>query len=170
MSPATQYTNLLPITLPNQKARVPPKNIPIKEYKIDYNKFKNELKEDNILKGKELLDAYCKTKSINMSQLMQQTYKEAIMKKYGFHDWDSVLAAIGHGGLKEGQIINRMQELYDRDNKKELTNEQVLAAIEENAASQALKMKAMTSLCCSDRCTTCMSKRMCIRRLMKLFA
>ena len=24
------------------------------------------------------------------------------MRKYGFRDWDSVLAAIGHGGLKEG--------------------------------------------------------------------
>ena len=68
------------------------------------------------------------------------------MKKYGFHDWDSVLAAIGHGGLKEGQIVNRMQELYDRDHKKELTNEQVLAAIEENAASQALKMKAKNGI------------------------
>ena len=108
--------------------------------------FKNEFKEENILKGKDMLETYCKTKSINMTQLMQQTYKEAIMKKYGFHDWDSVLAAIGHGGLKEGQIVNRMQELYDRDHKKELTNEQVLAAIEENAASQALKMKAKNGI------------------------
>ena len=108
--------------------------------------FKNEFKEENILKGKDMLESYCKTKSINMSQIMQPAYKEAIMKKYGFHDWESVMAAIGHGGLKEGQIINRMQELYDRDHKKELTNEQVLAAIEENAASQALKMKAKNGI------------------------
>lgn len=108
--------------------------------------FKNEFKEENILKGKELLEAYCKTKSINISQLMQPAYKEAIMKKYGFHDWESVTAAIGHGGLKEGQIVNRMQELYDRDHKKELTNEQILAAIEENAANQALKMKSKNGI------------------------
>ena len=108
--------------------------------------FKNEFKEDNILKGKELLDAYCKAKAINMPQIMQPAYKDAILRKYGFHDWESVLAAIGHGGLKEGQIINRMQELYDRDHKKELTNEQVLAAIEENAANQAQKMKAKNGI------------------------
>jgi len=108
--------------------------------------FKNEFKEGNILKGKELLENYCKAKTINISQLMQPVYKEAIIKKYGFHDWESVLAAIGHGGLKEGQIINRMQELYDRDHKKELTNEQVLAAIEENAASQATKMKSKNGI------------------------
>jgi len=39
-----------------------------------------------------------------------------------------------------------MQELYDRDHKKELTNEQVLAAIEENAASQATKMKSKNGI------------------------
>ncbi len=108
--------------------------------------FKNEFKEENILKGKEMLDAYCKTKGINMSQIMQTAYKEAIMRKYGFHDWESVLAAIGHGGLKEGQIINRMQELYDRDHKKELTNEQILAAIEENAAAQNTKIKPKSGI------------------------
>lgn len=95
--------------------------------------FKNELKEDNIVKGKELLASYCKSKSIVLSDLVKPNYMEAIQHKYGFNDWDSVLAAIGHGALKEGQIINKMQEYYDRDHKKELTNEEVLASIAENA-------------------------------------
>lgn len=98
--------------------------------------FKNELKEDNIIKGKELLSNYCKTKNINLSGLLKQEYMDEIMRKYGFRDWDAVLAAIGHGALKEGQIVNKMQELYDRDHKKELTNEEVLANIAEaNAAN-----------------------------------
>ncbi|MCI9143130.1 MAG: bifunctional (p)ppGpp synthetase/guanosine-3',5'-bis(diphosphate) 3'-pyrophosphohydrolase [Lachnospiraceae bacterium] len=97
--------------------------------------FKNELKEDNIVKGKELLANYCKTKSVNLSELMKQDYMSAVMRKYGFRDWDSVLAAVGHGGLKEGQIINRMIELYDRNHKSVMTNEQVLAQVAENAAS-----------------------------------
>lgn len=95
--------------------------------------FKNELKEDNIVKGKELLASYCKSKSIVLSDLVKPNYMEAIQHKYGFNDWDAVLAAIGHGALKEGQIINKMQEYYDRDHKKELTNEEVLASIAENA-------------------------------------
>ena len=32
-------------------------------------------------------------------------YQETVQRKYGFKDWDSVLAAIGHGGLKEGQVV-----------------------------------------------------------------
>ena len=99
--------------------------------------FKNELKEDNILKGKDLLSGYCKARGINLAGLQKQEYMDAIMRKYGFRDWDSVLAAIGHGALKEGQIVNKMQELYDRDHKKEMTNEEVLASIAENNAANA---------------------------------
>ena len=95
--------------------------------------FKHELKDDNIVKGKELIANYCKAKSINTLEVVVPKYQEAIMKKYGFQDWESVLAAIGHGGLKEGQILNRMQELYDNDHRREMTDEEVMAEVEGNA-------------------------------------
>ena len=37
------------------------------------------------------------------------------MQKYGFRDWDSVLAAIGRGALKEGQIIDKLIEEYEKE-------------------------------------------------------
>ncbi len=95
--------------------------------------FKNEFKEENIVKGKELLSNYCRAKAINLPDLMKPEYMNPIMRKYGFRDWDAVLAALGHGGLKEGQIINKMLELYDKEHKTVLTNEQVLAAVADNA-------------------------------------
>lgn len=94
--------------------------------------FKNEFKEENIVKGKELLNTYCRAKGINAPDIIRPEYMEAIMNKYGFRDWDSVLAAVGHGGLKEGQIINKMMELYEKNHKKELTDEDILAAVTEN--------------------------------------
>ncbi len=96
--------------------------------------FKNELKEDNIVKGKELLLAYCKAKALNTLDILKPEYMEGIMQKYGFHDWESVLAAVGHGGLKEGQILNKMQEMYDRDHKKVMTDAEVLAAVAEHSS------------------------------------
>ncbi|MBQ7774745.1 MAG: bifunctional (p)ppGpp synthetase/guanosine-3',5'-bis(diphosphate) 3'-pyrophosphohydrolase [Lachnospiraceae bacterium] len=104
--------------------------------------FKNELKEDNIVKGKELLAAYCKTKSITLSNLVKPEYMEAIQRKYGFRDWDAVLAAIGHGALKEGQIVNKLVELYDRDHKKEITDDEILQAIAESNINKPVKMKS----------------------------
>ncbi len=94
--------------------------------------FKNELKEDNIVKGRELIYGYCKAKSINSADILTPQYEEAVIKKYGFQNWDSVLAAVGHGALKEGQVINRMRELYEKDHKREMTDAEVMAEIEES--------------------------------------
>ncbi len=88
--------------------------------------FKHERKEDNIIRGKELVASFCKTKGLNHAELMKPEYTEQVTKKYGFRDWDSVLAAIGHGGLKEGQIVNKLQEAYDRDHARALTDEDIL--------------------------------------------
>ena len=107
--------------------------------------FKNEFKEENIVKGKELLNNYCRARGINIQNLMKPDYTEAIMRKYGFRDWDAVLAAIGHGGLKEGQIINKMMEFYEKDHKVVMTNEQVLAQVAENAQSASASPAKMKS-------------------------
>ena len=106
--------------------------------------FKNELKDDNIIKGRELLLSYCKAKAINQVDIMRPEYMESIMKKFGFRDWESVLAALGHGGLKEGQIINKMKEMYDRDHPKELSDEEVIKAVEESAAAKQMLPRSKT--------------------------
>jgi guanosine-3',5'-bis(diphosphate) 3'-pyrophosphohydrolase len=94
--------------------------------------FKQELKEDNILKGKEMLAQYCKSKSIQLSNINKPPYVDKILRKYGFRDWESVLAAVGHGGLKEGQVINKLVEEYEKVNKKEVSDEQILEAVNES--------------------------------------
>lgn len=94
--------------------------------------FKNELKEDNIVKGKEMLIQYCKTKSITLSDILKPEYMAVIMRKYGFKDWDSVNAAIGHGGLKEGQVINKLVEEYDKTHKKAISDSEVLDSVTES--------------------------------------
>lgn len=93
--------------------------------------FKKEFKESNIIKGKEMIASYCKSKSINPSDIMNSRYMEVVQKKYGFRDWDAVLAAIGHGGLKEGQVVNRLMEEYNKEHKQELTDEVVLERVAE---------------------------------------
>ena len=92
--------------------------------------FKNEFKDENIVKGKELLMGYCKAKSLDPVNILRPDYMEAVMRKYGFKDWESVLAAIGHGALKEGQIANKMKELYDKDHPVEVSDADVLKDIE----------------------------------------
>ena len=98
--------------------------------------FKAELKEDNILKGKDLIHNYCKTKNIVLSDLLKPEFIEKTMTKYGFRDWDSVLAAVGHGGLKEGQVVGKLQEEYDKKHREEITDADILADNSESTIKQ----------------------------------
>ena len=102
--------------------------------------FKSEFKEGNIVKGKDMISQYCKMKSINMTDIMKSEYQEKVMRKYGFRDWESVLAAIGHGGLKEGQVVNRLLEEYEKVNKKNITDDKVLENIIETSKDQKMKL------------------------------
>ena len=108
--------------------------------------FKKEFKESNIIKGKEMVVSYCKAKSLNLSNLLQLKYEEIVQKKYGFKDWDSVLAAIGHGGLKEGQVVNRLAEEYGKDHKQELTDEIVLEKVAEAAKNKVHIAKSKSGI------------------------
>ncbi len=101
--------------------------------------FKSQLKEDNISKGKDLITKYCKTRGLLLSDLTKPEYMERVFTKYGFRDWDSVVAAIGHGGLKEGQVVNKLIEEYDKHNKKTITDAEVLDLVNDNKENKAKK-------------------------------
>ena len=94
--------------------------------------FRSELKEENILHGKELINNYAKAKGINFGEINKPEYQGKIIRKYGFHDWNSCLATVGHGGLKESQIVNRMYDEYRKDHPITLTDQEVLEAVGEN--------------------------------------
>ena len=108
--------------------------------------FKKEFKEENIIRGKEMISAYCKAKSIVLSDIMKPKYQEVVQKKYGFKDWDAVLAAIGHGGLKEGQVVNRLVEEYGKEHKQEITNEVVLEKVAEAAKNKVHIAKSKSGI------------------------
>ena len=105
--------------------------------------FKNELKDDNIHRGKELIQQYCKAKALILSELTKPEYVNAVLRKYGFRDWESVLAAVGHSGLKEGQVINKLLEYYKRDQRKTITDESILETI--NASKEKTHKAKSTS-------------------------
>ena len=107
--------------------------------------FKAEFKEENIIRGKELIHNYAKSHNIVLSELMKPEYIEAALRRFGFLDWDSVCAAVGHGGLKEGQVVSRLQEEQNKHQKVELTDELVkeqVIADKVNRTSAVIKSKS----------------------------
>ena len=106
--------------------------------------FKTEFKEGNIVKGKELIAQYCKMKGIPQAQVVRSEYQEGVLRKYGFRDWDSVLAAVGHGGLKEGQVVNKMLEQNEKAKKKAVTDAKIMESVSE-AKEQKIKISKSKS-------------------------
>ena len=72
-----------------------------------------------------------------MLRINKPEYQEKIRRKYGFHDWNSCLATVGHGGLKESQIVNRMYDEYKKDHVVPMTDADVLGSIAEKQQTAA---------------------------------
>ncbi len=83
------------------------------------------------------MHTYCKNKGIDLSVLLRNEYTAACIRKYGFRDWESVCAAIGHGGLKEGQVVNKLQDEYNKKNKRIVSDAQVHEVIENAKEAKA---------------------------------
>ncbi len=106
--------------------------------------FKNEYKEENIVRGRDMLQSYCKSRAIDINEIAP--YREEMQKKYGFQTWEAVLAAVGHGGLKEGQIINKMLEFYDRDHPKTISEDDIMKEVTDNADRVNAHMKSRSGI------------------------
>ena len=92
--------------------------------------FRQQFKEENIERGKELINAYCKKHAVTLSDLMKPELVNAVLQKYGFSDWDAICAAVGHGGLKEGQVVEKLQERFKHSVNRIVSDEQVIEVVE----------------------------------------
>ncbi len=106
--------------------------------------FKKEFKEENIQRGKEALAAYCKSKGYVFADYNKPEYLKKIIDRYHFQDWDAVLAAIGHGGLKESQVMNRLIEEYEREHPKVVTDEEIMEMHNSESGDKKRKHTSLT--------------------------
>ncbi len=99
--------------------------------------FRNQSKDENIAKGKELIAASAKSKNIDLGEVNKPKYQEIIKNKYGFHSWEDCLAAVGQGAIKEGAVVNRMQTAWEKDHPVKVTDEDVLEEISAGSNKEA---------------------------------
>ena len=78
--------------------------------------FKKSMKEENIKKGKSILENNAKIKNLNLARLMTNDYLEEVFEKYSFSSLDDMYASIGYGAITANQVLNKLSTLYNADN------------------------------------------------------
>ena len=100
--------------------------------------FKKDKREENINRGKELIEKELKKVGLNHSQLFKNEWIEIILKKYSFHSLEDVYASIGYGGLTASKVITRLKEEYKKTIKPEVP-EIIIDEPESNAQARKAK-------------------------------
>ena len=79
--------------------------------------FKKAEREENIIKGKELLEKEIKRIGMSQTELYKQEYINAAITRYKYNNVEDMYAAVGFGAITPSKIISRMLEEYRKDHK-----------------------------------------------------
>ena len=77
--------------------------------------FKKEMREENVLRGKEIVEREIKKTGFSHAQLLKPDFLEALYRRYTLSTLDDLYAAIGYGGLSAGKIVPRLRDEYIRN-------------------------------------------------------
>lgn len=78
--------------------------------------FRKEMKEENIKKGKSMLEQTIKNKGEIVSRLLNNDAIASVCKKYNFFNEDDLFASIGYGGVTSIQVFNKLLYEYKSNN------------------------------------------------------
>ena len=88
--------------------------------------FRRDKREENIPKGKDLLDKEIKKLGYTQSQMIKNDWLEQTYKKFGLHTLDDLYASLGYGGLTLNQVTMRLKEEIRKSQKGDIREEEEL--------------------------------------------
>ena len=79
--------------------------------------LKHELRDENLARGRDILDHEARRQGYSLSQLVKNEFMEPIERRYSIHSMEDLYVTVGFGGLSGSQVINRLIEEYRKANK-----------------------------------------------------
>lgn len=86
--------------------------------------FKKQLREENIEKGRELVEKEVRHMDFDTKEILTQENLKRVVEKFNFFNVDDMYASVGYGGITALQIVNRLTEKH---RKKRDMEQQVIA-------------------------------------------
>ena len=87
--------------------------------------FKKNQREENIVKGKDLIEKEIKRLGISYSSLFKTEYINAALNRYKFNTIDDMYSSVGFGAISAGKVIARMLEEYRKEHESENLEEKL---------------------------------------------
>lgn len=81
--------------------------------------FKKNLREENIEKGKELIEKELKKIGMKHDDLFKTEFISAALNRYKFNSIEDMYSSVGFGSITSGKIIARMLEEYRKVHKED---------------------------------------------------
>src|SRR5690606_33104465 len=77
--------------------------------------FKKEKREENVAKGRELIERELRRLGLEPSAWMQEDKLQEVATKFTFNDVEDMLSAIGFAGITAAQVVTRLTEKLRRE-------------------------------------------------------
>lgn len=103
--------------------------------------FKKERREENIIRGREMLEDELKHSGIPLDDALQDEVMSPILKRLSFNALDDCYAAIGYGGIAVSRIVGKI-----RDELKNLNAERKTALDKMSAAAERRELNAKKNI------------------------
>ena len=81
--------------------------------------FKKNEREENIVKGRDLIEKEIKRIGMSYTVLFKNEYVQVALDRYKFATVDDMYSAVGFGAISSSKIIAKMLEAYKKDNQDE---------------------------------------------------
>ena len=87
--------------------------------------FKKAQREENIVKGKEIVEKEIKRIGMTHEQLFKPEWVQAALEKYKYNSMDDVYSSIGFGAISPSKIISRLLAEYRKEHEGENIEEKI---------------------------------------------
>lgn len=100
--------------------------------------FKRAKREENIVKGRDLLERETKRQGYNFGELAKGEGLDQLLKRYNMNSIDDIFVAVAVGDIMASTVVSKLKELYLKGNKQDGANpkaleEQINKTISKNA-------------------------------------
>jgi GTP pyrophosphokinase len=102
--------------------------------------FKKEKREENIVRGKEIVEKELKKNGLTYAQLFKPEWVDLLLKRYNYNSVDDLYASLGFGGITINKVISKLKEEYKKTLKPEELEEQIFEAVSSQKSEKKKKI------------------------------